>query len=336
MTSTKQPVAQQGAAEDSRHDLQFKSVNYTGLARGPRLIVTGAVHGNETCGTKGIERVMAELDSGALRIAAGSVTFVPVTNPLAYAKGVRAGDRNLNRNLFPSDDPQDFEDHVANWLCPLLARHDVLLDLHSFNASSEPFVMVGPRNNDGPLQPFAHEEQERALALRLGVRRFVDGWLQTYGAGVQRRLRGDSQLETVLRYGIGTTEYMRSTGGYALTLECGQHADPAAPGVAYRAIMNTLAFLGLIEAPAPAPIAADQMEALSMVAVFDKTSAEDSFTRVWSSFDPVSKGQQIGRRGDGTPVTAEFDGRILFPDVNAGANSEWYYLTQPNPDFIRG
>jgi predicted deacylase len=59
---------------------------------------------------------------------AGSVTFVPITNPLAYAKGVRNGDRNLNRNLFPNDDPQDFEDRIANWLCPLLGQHDVLLD----------------------------------------------------------------------------------------------------------------------------------------------------------------------------------------------------------------
>lgn len=222
--------------------LHFKSINYTGQGSGPRLIVTGAVHGNETCGTKGIHRVMTELDSGALSIVAGSVTFVPITNPLAYAKGVRSGDRNLNRNLFPNDNPQDFEDRIANWLCPLLGQHDVLLDLHSFNADSQPFVMVGPRNNDGPLQPFKHEEKERALARRLGVRRFVDGWLHAYGQGVQRRLGNSDQVGLVLRYGVGTTEYMRSTGGYALTLECGQHADPAAPDVAYRAIMNTLAF----------------------------------------------------------------------------------------------
>ncbi|MDL2356275.1 MAG: succinylglutamate desuccinylase/aspartoacylase family protein [Pseudomonadota bacterium] len=314
-------------------DLQFKSINYTGLGKGPRLIVTGAVHGNETCGTKAIRRIMEELDSGKLLIAAGSVTFVPVTNPLAYALVRRSGDRNLNRNLFPNDAPQDFEDQIANWLCPLLAQHDVLLDLHSFNADSEPFVMMGPLNNDGPLQPFRHADQERALARRLGVRRFVDGWLATYGDGVQRRMSDQSQLETVLRYGVGTTEYMRSTGGYALTLECGQHNDPAAPDVAYRAIMNTLAFLQLIDAPAPAPVAAEQMEALSMVVVHDKADKGDAFVRTWSSFDPVAKGQQIGVRADGTPVTSELDGRILFPDVNAGANQEWYYLTRVNPDF---
>jgi predicted deacylase len=192
-------------------DLQFKSISYTGLGKGPRLIVTGAVHGNETCGTKGIGRVMEELDSGRLLIAAGSVTFVPVTNPLAYRLEQRSGERNLNRNLFPNEHPADFEDRIANWLCPLLARHDVLLDLHSFNAESEPFVMVGPLDNAGPLQPFKHADKERALARRLGVRRFVDGWLATYGQGVQRRMSDKSQLETVLRYGVGTTEYMRST-----------------------------------------------------------------------------------------------------------------------------
>jgi hypothetical protein len=36
---------------------------------------------------------------------------------------------------------------------------------------------------------------------------------------------------------------MRSTGGCALTLECGQHADPHAPDVGYRAILATLAHL---------------------------------------------------------------------------------------------
>jgi hypothetical protein len=209
----------------------------------------------------------------------------------------------------------------------------VLLDLHSFNANSEPFVMVGPRNNDGPLEPFKHEGKERAMARRLGVRRFVDGWLRTYGAGVQRRMSGSSELQTVLRYGMGTTEYMRSTGGYALTLECGQHADPQAPEVAYRAIMNTLAFHGLIDAPSPEPIAMEDMEALSMVAVYDKQHAGDSFSRQWSSFDPVTQGQQIGTRADGTPVLAEFDGRILFPDAAANANSEWYYLARANPSF---
>lgn len=321
----------------SAPNLQFKFVNYTGLEDGPSVIIMGATHGNEICGTEAIRRVMAELDSGERKIAAGSVTFVPIVNPLAYFKNERNGDRNLNRNLFPKEDPQDFEDRIANWLCPLLAQHDVLLDLHSFNAAhGEPFVMVGPVNNAGPLEPFAHADKERALARRLGVRRFVTGWMAAYGGGVQRRSRGNAaELETVLRYGVGTTEYMRSTGGYALTLECGQHVDPQAPETAYRAIINTLAHLKLIEAPEPEPVPFEDMEALHMVAVYDKFDAADSFSRSWASFDPVAEGEQIGTRADGTPVLAEFSGRILFPDAKAGANSEWYYLTRANPEFGR-
>jgi hypothetical protein len=72
-----------------------------------------------------------------------------------------------------------------------------------------------------------------------------------------------------------------------------------------------------------------------MVVVHDKAHAGDSFVRQWASFDPVAKGQQIGVRADGSAVTSELDGRILFPDTNAGPNQEWYYLTRPNPDFAR-
>ena len=96
--------------------LHFHSVHYAAVQPGPRLIVLGAVHGNEVCGRLGILRVIDDLNSGRTRLLSGSVTFVPVTNPLAYNKVQRAGDRNLNRNLAPTDAPQEFEDHIANWL----------------------------------------------------------------------------------------------------------------------------------------------------------------------------------------------------------------------------
>ena len=70
------------------------------------IIITGAVHGNETCGTKAMQRVISDIDSGKLHIAGGHVTFVPITNPLAYAHGERVGDCNLNGNLSRSDQPR--------------------------------------------------------------------------------------------------------------------------------------------------------------------------------------------------------------------------------------
>ena len=291
------------------------------------------MHGNETCGTKAIQRVLEDIDHRRLSIVAGSVTFVPVTNPLAYAKRDRSGDRNLNRNLYPVAQPRDFEDHVANWLCPLLAQHEVLLDLHSTRAQNPAFAMLGPENNSGPLQPFEHFDQERALAKRLGVHRFVEGWLSTYAKGVERRVRDGrasgrklNPLNTDPRYGVGTTEYMRSVGGYAITLECGSHDDPASPDVGYRAILNTLAFLGISSSPPPEPVGS--FEALRMVEVHDRNHADDAFSRAWASFDPLRKGDLIGTRHDGTRLYAEDDGCILFPDAKAEPGNEWFYVTK--------
>ena len=307
--------------------LCFQSICCSGLAPGARLIVLGAVHGNETCGTIAIRRVIGEIESGQLGIAAGSVTFVPVTNPLAYARHQRMGDRNLNRNLVPTEEPVEFEDRIANWLCPLLAQHDVLLDLHSFHTAGEPFVMLGPEDNGGTLEPFARAAEETALALCLGVHRFVDGWLDTYAAGVARRLAaGASAREADVHYGVGTTEYMRNQGGIALTLECGQHQDPAAPDVAYRAIHNTLAHLGLSAEPAPASV--DAAEALRLYQVIDRAHDQDRFVRDWASFDPVRAGEVIGLRQDGKPVAADRDGYIVFPNPNAQPGQEWFYLAR--------
>ena len=309
----------------------FESVTFAGREPGVRLIVTGAVHGNETCGTVAIRRVMDEIRAGSLAIQRGRVTFVPIANPMAYAKRERMGDRNLNRNLNPTATPKDFEDHVANWLCPLLASHEALLDLHSTRGKTEAFALVGPRDNEGAIEPFRHSAAERALARRLGVKRFVEGWLDTYARGVARRRANASAnpLAADAIYGVGTTEYMRSQGGYAITLECGQHEDPTSPEVAYRAIRNTLAFLGHTGEPAPAPV--EQYEALRLHEVIDRDHAEDEFTRTWASFDPLAPGDVIAKRKDGAEVRAPRQGRILFPDTGARPGHEWFYLAETIP-----
>jgi predicted deacylase len=290
------------------------------------------VHGNETCGTRAIQRVLGELDSGALQLQRGSLTCVPITNPLAYQRCQRMGERNLNRNLYPNAQPQDYEDRIANVLCPLLAAHDVLLDLHSFHTAGEPFAMVGPQDNTGVLEPFAHAKQEQALALRVGPRRIVEGWLETYATGVQRRLERTAPadraqlLSTDPRYGVGTTEYMRTQGGYGITLECGQHDDPQAPEVAYRAIHRALAHLGLTDEAPPAPTPGIQL--LRLTEVVDKYHPDDQFSRAWASYDPVRHGERIGTRHDGRAVLAPQDGHIVFPNPSAVAGNEWFYFAQ--------
>ncbi len=297
-----------------------------GLQPGPKLIVTGAVHGNETAGTKGIRRVLEQIDHGEIEITHGTVTFVPVCNPLAYNHQRRMGDRNLNRRLQPSATPQDNEDRIANVLCPLLAAHDVLLDLHSFRSPGQPFVMRGPANNRGTLEPFVHEAAEAQLAAHVGPSRVVEGWMPAYAEGVARRkARGltPGAVHEDPSYGVGTTEYMRSQGGYGVTLECGQHEDPAGADVAEHAIRQALALLGLANlrlAPPQRPF-----ECLRLAEVVDLLHEGDRFVKPWTSFDPLAEGELIALRADGSEVRAPEAGYIVFPDVGALPGHEWFY-----------
>jgi predicted deacylase len=333
------PSEASNASPQHFEKLQFKQHTYSGLLAGAKLIVLGAVHGNEVCGTLGIEAVMAMLDSGALTLERGQVTFVPITNPLAYRLKQRSGDRNLNRNLAPTDRPVEFEDHIANWLCPLLAQHDVLLDLHSFQSGDRPFAMLGPLNNEAGLENFKHQALEQNIALSVGVTRFVDGWLATYDKGVKRRVaelatvRASSSdranhLNTDSKYGVGTTEYMRSSGGCAVTLECGQHASSTAPQAAKQAILNVMAELELANLPKAAK--PQRPEVLSLYEVIDKVDDADAFSRAWMSFDPIQKGDLIGSRVNGEIISAAQDGFIVFPNAKAQAGHEWFYLASLN------
>lgn len=309
-------------------DDTLRVFSFSALQPGPRLLVLGGVHGDETSGTAGIERVLDELQQGTLALQRGQLTLVPIANPLARRRLAREGERNLNRSFAPTAAPQDNEDRLTNLLCPLIARHEVLLDLHSFESPGEAFAMIGPRDNAGPLEPFACAAEEGRLALHLGTPTVVEGWLEIYATGLAQRYGGAAPTAQQIGYGCGTNEFMRSCGGYGVTLECGQHRDPDAPEVAWRAIRRTLALLGLAALPPelagqPGPGAP---RVLRLQGVTDRLHADDRFVREWATFDAVQAGEPVGMRADGTPVLAPGDGFIVFPNPIALPGSEWFYF----------
>ncbi len=318
---------------------------YRSLNPGPRLLVLGAVHGNETCGVKAIRALVEAFGRGERQLRRGVLTLVPVANPVAYQRGQREGDRNLNRDFRPSVSPEVAEDRIANHLAPLLASHDALVDLHSFSAPGEPFVFFGPEDNEAELEPFRRAREEAALALAMGPHRLVSGWLNAYSRGVRRRANGS------VAYGVGTTEYMRAQGGYAVTVECGQHADPAAPAVAARAIEGALQLLGLADTSALLPPvrtaesagagagagagAAPAVERIELVDVIDRQDPGDRFERTWRSFDALAAGEIIAHRANGEALRAPEAGYVVFPNPNTPPGREWFYFARrgQRPDF---
>ncbi|GAA0549898.1 putative deacylase [Rhizomicrobium palustre] len=315
----------------SEKNPSLRVLTYRSGRPGPKLLITGAVHGDEIAGPKAIREIESLFAEGKLSLTRGQLTFVPVVNAKAYAQGTRMGDRNFNRDLRFKTVFAEYEDHIANALFPILAEHDVLLDLHSFADPGKAFVFVGPEDNNGNLEPFSHAAAERAFAKSLGVDTVLMGWLSAYEKAViaVKKLaakKGEAEPLVNPMIGVGTTELMRRLGGYAVTLECGQHQDPHNVEVAKRAIMGALNHLKLVEPVEDfAPVSPATYRLTEAII---RHSPADRFVKLWKHFDPIKQGEPVAiLEGEGE-VKAPYDGVIVFPYTDAKPLTEWLYFAK--------
>lgn len=284
----------------------LKTVSYTARERGPHLLILGAVHGNETCGTVAINRVLAAFDAGEIVLARGKVTFIPVCNPRAHARNVRYTERNLNRYLIPMDRPNSYEAELGNILCPILADCDVLLDIHSYTVGGAPFTLVS-----------APTEDALRYAAALGDYSIVTNWADAYANS------GRKQTEEDVNEGTGTVEYAARHGVLGLTLECGQHTDPVAIEVAEAAIYNGLRYHGLVDSCDEVVCAEPKIVAMQRV-YYRGEGGE--LTKAWKNLEPLAKGDVIARDGSGQDICAPDDGYIVMPKMQAKPGEEWFYF----------
>lgn len=280
----------------------IKTVTFNAETPGPRLLVLGAVHGNEKCGTKAINRIIPEFENGSVALKNGQVTFVPICNPRAYEKDVRFTERNLNRNLVPFPTPNTYEAQIGNILIPYLERCDILLDIHSYTVGGKAFAFINPAN-----------ERTLAYGAALGVDCLVSNFDGAIAASGAKAEEGN--------WSVGTTEYARYKGAMSITMECGQHQDPQAPEYAYQAILNTLGHLGMLDRPATK----NKARHMRLETCAYRTD-EGSFAREWKNFENIAKGELIATRANGEKLLAPFDGIIVLPNAKAGIDAEWYYF----------
>ena len=291
---------------------QVRNFQYTGKHPGPHLVITGAVHGNEPCGPRAIQRVMDKLIDGDITITTGQLTLIPLCNPAAYKKGTRYYERNMNRHFYPKDAPDTYEDRLINELAPCLEKADYLLDIHSYHSGGPPFVFVDKGDNES-----------QRLARMLGVRETIAGFAQAYAnAGI------DQSKWT----SMGTTEYVRMQNGHALTLECGQHGHPQSVEVAWRAVLGVLYHLGMAAingAPAgqipekagPQDLACTQASQV----VYKRRTGH--LRHNWQHLERIAPGSAIAEYSDGTLIHAPADAtRIIMPDPECPVGEEWFYL----------
>jgi predicted deacylase len=66
-----------------------------------------------------------------ITLLSGSVTFIPVCNPLAKEKNVRYIEENLARVFDEHKNPVSYEQKLATQLSDYVKNADAILDIHS-------------------------------------------------------------------------------------------------------------------------------------------------------------------------------------------------------------
>jgi len=282
----------------------------TGI-EGPTLLVMGAVHGNEPCGTLAIDMFEQYLAKGDITLTCGKLVLIPISNPEAHRQGIRFVDRNLNRFLFPRAQPINYEDSIGNQLCAVLETADYLLDIHSYKSQGEPFVFLGNLS-----------DKEIDFARALGVPHFVYGWQDVFK---------DSQAR--VKESQGTTEYARLFNAQALTLECGNHTDARSVQVALSATINAMVHLGMVQINNKALLPATSVQAEQCIQMKSRYERQAGWSLAagWRTMNPVKQGDILAHSADGQQtIKAAHDGYIVFPDKNAPVgDKEWFFFGMP-------
>lgn len=283
----------------------IRALEFSSERPGPHLLIFGAIHGNEICGTYALRRLAAELESGQRRLLKGRCTFVPVCNERAFNEGRRFIEENLNR-VFHADEPAtSHERRVAAELVPLVDRCDLLLDLHSMQSEGEPFAFL---NQDRP--------ESEALCRSLGVAWIMKGWPELY-SGFPDRLSSCTQT------------YADRRGKPNALIECGTNGRPEADAVAYRAAISAMVALGMMDDMEPLPKVEPKF--LNLTDLYFREAVEDRFVKTWKNFEPVRAGDLIGHRGDGSEVRCPRDGFLVFPSPISEVGTEWFYVAVDCP-----
>ncbi|WP_257004358.1 succinylglutamate desuccinylase/aspartoacylase family protein [Streptomyces sp. SA15] len=273
-----------------------------GAHPGPRLVITGGMHGGEFTGVDAAARLAAALEPGEVH---GQIVICPVANPPA-AYGGRLGVSpvdgvNINR-VFPGDPDGGPTERLAAWLfATLLDGADAYADLHAGAIDLTLDDFVGYRlTGDAAL-----DAQAEAMARSVGYRDVIVGLTAD----------GGNSHAAAARQGIA-----------AILIETGTAGDrtPATVRRLLDGLYRLLRHIGCLDpagpygddepsGPAPAPRPVRDWVWVGLAA--------SEATGLWypeaATGDEVTEGQVIGRIIDpaGGPehkVTATATGRIFY------------------------
>lgn len=112
-----------------------------GTRPGPRLLITGGVHGDEFEPMAAIRRLMEEIKPAEL---CGRVTLIPVVNEGAFLRGHRMADDELDlARVCPGQSDGSVTEQTAHELSRFIREADYYIDLHTGGTTLSVFPLAG-------------------------------------------------------------------------------------------------------------------------------------------------------------------------------------------------
>jgi uncharacterized protein len=127
-------------------DVRIAKFEFTGTEPGPRLLVTGGVHGDEFEPMAAVRRLIRRFKQSnpAESLAKGRLTLVPVVNEAAFLHGTRTAPDGLDlARTCPGKSDGSVTERTAHALSELIRRADFYVDLHSGGTALRVMPMTG-------------------------------------------------------------------------------------------------------------------------------------------------------------------------------------------------
>jgi len=267
---------------------------FTTQRAGPHLTIQALTHGNEVCGAIALAQL---LDAG-VRPLRGTLTLV-FANVDAYATfdasdpfASRCLDEDFNRLWTAEvlDGPRTSRELVrARALRGCYDATDYLLDLHSMTDPCPPLALAG------------RQRKGMELAQQIGLPRDI---VVDEGHKAGKRLRDYAFFDAP------------GDPRSALLVECGQHWESAAPGVALQSSLRFLRHFGLLSpafldahlAPAPLP----PQRAIEVTNVVTIESDAFAFALPVAGLQIVPKAGTLLARDGAREIRTPYDDSVLI------------------------
>ena len=262
--------------------------------RGPHVLVTALVHGNEICGAIALDWLMKEKfrpAKGVLTLAFCNIAAYDSFDPAAPGDS-RYMDEDFNRVWSPErlqGKASSVELRRARELVPVVEAADLLLDIHSMQHKTPALIISGPL------------EKGRRLAREIGFPALV---VSDEGHAGGRRMRD---------YGpFGDPAKPQN----ALLVECGQHWERESEAVAKETLVRFLAHAGIADAawvkrnlPKKKPAPQRLIEVTHAVTI---KSPEFRFATDYRGLEVIAKKGSVLAHDGPEPVKTPYDDCVLI------------------------